>query len=237
MYRIISNNQVVAICDRFRWVRMMDGVLVGTIKATAQGFEARVPVHDGDTYHFDKQVYALEPGGLTGSEPVASLVEFHGAVDLQDRDAVLGILAGERVTKKAARGLRAVIETAVQSLPDETALEAVTLHPAWADLVGKTVEKSGYRFQHDGLLYKTIPAGHTFAAEWVPGVGTESLYTRIDETHAGTLEDPVPYEGNMALVAGLYYVQDGVVYLCNRDTGAPVYNALSDLVGLYVEVV
>ena len=29
MYRIISNNQVVAICDRFRWVRMHEGELVG----------------------------------------------------------------------------------------------------------------------------------------------------------------------------------------------------------------
>ena len=26
MYRIIQDNHVVAICDRFRWVRMMDGV-------------------------------------------------------------------------------------------------------------------------------------------------------------------------------------------------------------------
>ena len=31
--------------------------------------------------------------------------------------------------------------------------------------------------------------------------------------------------------------QDGVTYLCNRNTGQPVYNALADLVGLYVETV
>ena len=40
----------------------------------------------------------------------------------------------------------------------------------------------------------------------------------------------------MALEAGKYYIEDDVVYLCNRDTGQPVYNALSELVGLYVEV-
>ena len=45
-----------------------------------------------------------------------------------------------------------------------------------------------------------------------------------------------PYDGNMELFAGLYYVQNGVTYLCNRNTGQPVYNALADLVGLYVEV-
>ena len=67
-------------------------------------------------------------------------------------------------------------------------------------------------------------------------MGTESLYERIDETHAGTIDDPIPYEGNMALTAGLYYSQGGVIYLCTRDTVNPVYNALADLVGLYVEV-
>lgn len=35
--------------------------------------------------------------------------------------------------------------------------------------------------------------------------------------------------------AGLYYTQDGVTYLCTRDTGIAVYNDLSDLVGIYVE--
>lgn len=130
MYRIIQNNTVVAICDRFRWVRMMDGVLVGTIRATAQGFEARVPVLDGDNYVFNKQVYALQEGGLTGTEPVASIVEFHGAVDLQDRDAVLGILVGEQVSKGKAMSLRAHIETAAQGLDDATASQAPTLFPS-----------------------------------------------------------------------------------------------------------
>lgn len=69
---------------------------------------------------------------------------------------------------------------------------------------------------------------------WLPGTGTESLYTRIDEQHDGTKYDPIPYSGNMALEAGKYYSQGGKTYLCNRDTGNPVYNALADLVGLYV---
>ena len=44
-------------------------------------------------------------------------------------------------------------------------------------------------------------------------------------------------EGNMALVSGKYYSQDGVVYLCTRDTVNPVYNPLRELVGLYVKEV
>lgn len=69
------------------------------------------------------------------------------------------------------------------------------------------------------------------------GLKAAALYVRVDEAHAGTLADPIPYDGNMALKAGLYYTQDGEVYLCNRDTGSAVYNALSELVGLYVEKV
>ena len=41
----------------------------------------------------------------------------------------------------------------------------------------------------------------------------------------------------MALVSGKYYSQDGVTYLCNRDTINPVYNQLRELVGTYVEIV
>ena len=67
--------------------------------------------------------------------------------------------------------------------------------------------------------------------------GTESLWERIDEQHDGTKYDPIPYNGSMALENGKDYTQDGVLYLCNRDTGSPVYHPLSALVGLYVQAV
>ena len=139
------------------------------------------------------------------------------------------------VEEVAAMLIRQQINTI--TVGDQTALRMREFYPEWTDLIGKTVDKAEYKFQHNGKLYKTIPANHTFQANWVPGVGTESLYTRIDETHDGTKYDPIPYDGNMALENGKYYIQDGVTYLCSRDTGNPVYNALSELVGLYVEAV
>lgn len=138
-----------------------------------------------------------------------------------------------------ARAYRAAIEAGSNAVDrsDADALAVKSIYPAWENLIGTTAEKAGFRFTYGGKLYKTIHANHTFAAEWVPGVGTESLYTCIDDQHAGTLDDPIPYDGNMELTEGLYYSQGGAVYRCTRSTGTPVYHALSDLVGLYVEVV
>lgn len=135
--------------------------------------------------------------------------------------------------------LRPVIEQAAQSLKDSVALTAVELFPKWTELVktGAEAEK-GFRFQHDTVLYRTEQPKYTFVDTYVPGTsGTESLFSKVDETHAGTLEDPVPYVQNMEVYEGLYYSQNGVVYLCIRDSGQPLYHDLSALVGSYVEVV
>lgn len=106
---------------------------------------------------------------------------------------------------------------------------SVELFPMWA--IGRAYAV-GDRVQHGGILYKRVQA-HTSQADWAPDA-VPALYTVIDVSHAGTQDDPIPYSGNMALEAGKYYSQSGKTYLCNRDTGNPVYNALAELVGLYV---
>ena len=113
---------------------------------------------------------------------------------------------------------------------DNTALRMVAFYPEWAEGQDYT---AGYKAQHGGKLWRCIQA-HTSQAGWEPE-NTASLWTEICESHAGTLEDPIPYSGNMALESGKYYMQDGKIYRCTRDTVNPVYNALSELVGLYVE--
>ena len=160
-------------------------------------------------------------------EPVEITAEEVSAMETAERSRPL---TAEEVS-------RMLIASQINSLAvdDSTALRMREFYPEWKDLIGTTVDKAGFKFTHGGELYKTIPEQHTFQADWVPGEGTESLYTRIDESHAGTLADPIPYSGNMALESGKYYSQSGVVYLCTRDTVNPVYSALADLVGLYVE--
>ena len=142
------------------------------------------------------------------------------------------------MTKNEALRIRTIVERAASSLDDKTALTVKFFFPIWENCVklGSIESEAGFRFSYNGNLYKCKNANPTFQSDWIPGNGTESLYERIDEEHAGTLDDPIPYDGNMTLVNGLYYTQDDVIYLCNRDTGNAVYNPLSELVGLYVEI-
>ena len=141
-------------------------------------------------------------------------------------------------TDKALQ-LRPVMEQAAQSLEDAVALTAVELFPYWNELVAasKTVSK-GFRFQYDGKLWRVEQPSYTFVEHYVPGApGMESLFSVVDEEHKGTVEDPIPYERNMEVFEGLYYVQYDVLYRCIRDSGQPLYHDLSALVGSYVEVV
>lgn len=132
-----------------------------------------------------------------------------------------------------------LVKSQAQELPDEQAAEVPALFPTWESLIGEHVE-AGKRLFYDGRLWKVLQA-HTIQAEWTPDVAA-SLFTEVvsqgeGEPEMGTLENPIPYNGNMELEEGKYYSQDGVVYLCIRSTGTPVYHPLSALVGLYVEIV
>lgn len=139
----------------------------------------------------------------------------------------------------AEEAFRLLLKEQLNSLTidDQEALRMAEFYPPWEELVGKTAEQAGFKFSCDGKLYKTISPGHTFSSAWVPGAGTESLYTRIDAVHAGDLYDPIPYEGNMELNEGFCYRQNGTMYRCIRNTEQPVYSALEELVSIYVEAV
>lgn len=124
-------------------------------------------------------------------------------------------------------------------LPDAEAIEVPALFPTWASKLGQAVAV-GERLYYEGMLYKVLQA-HTVQADWTP-TAAASLFTEVvvqqeGEPELGTLENPIPYSGNMVLENGKYYSQGGVTYLCFRDTGNPVYHDLSALVGLYVQVV
>ena len=70
--------------------------------------------------------------------------------------------------------------------------------------------------------------------QYKPGIGTEALYEEINEVNEGTIDDPIPYNNNMALVENIYYIQNDIIYKCIRSTGVAVFNDLKDLIDIYV---
>jgi hypothetical protein len=136
--------------------------------------------------------------------------------------------------KSEALKIRANIEKAATFADDQTALESVWMYPVWRPGM---VCASGQRVVYGGKLYRVNDGqGHTAQSDWTPDTAV-SLFTRINETHEGTADDPIPYDGNMELTEGKYYSQGGTVYLCVRSTGIAVHHALADLVWIYVEEV
>lgn len=115
--------------------------------------------------------------------------------------------------------------------------------PQWGvDFKEGDTLKKGFKFTFGDKLFAVLQ-DHTVLAHYEPSINTAALYVEVTEDYTeegeemGTLENPIPYEGNMIIENGKYYSQDGVTYLCNRDSGNPVYHALKDLIGLYVEAV
>lgn len=129
---------------------------------------------------------------------------------------------------------RMIMSQQVNSLAvnDNTALRMIEFYPEWTPGVSYT---AGFKVSYNGKLWRTLQA-HTGQIGWEPE-NAASLWEQVCRTYAGTEVDPIPYEGNMRLENGKYYIQNDVVYLCSRDTVNPVYHDLADLVGLYTEVV
>lgn len=117
---------------------------------------------------------------------------------------------------------------------DQVALEVKCFYKEFDKQIGNTLNAGEY-IQHEDRLYRVLQT-HVAQAHFSPGQGTESLFVVIDKEHAGTLEDPIPFVGNMELFEGKYYMENDVLYLCNRNSGAPIHNALKDLVSVYVIV-
>lgn len=150
-----------------------------------------------------------------------------------ERQANLAAIAERTRPLTESQVSRMVIAQQINALAvdDATALRMKDFYPEWAEGVAYGV---GFRVQRSGKLWRVLQE-HTSQPGWEPE-NAPALWERIDETHAGTPDDPIPYEGNMALENGKYYFQNYAIYLCTRDTVNPVYQPLSELVGIYVEV-
>lgn len=118
------------------------------------------------------------------------------------------------MTRERALQLRALIEKAAASLPDEDALNGVELFPAWAADTAYTVDQ---RVRYGEKLYRCVQA-HTSQADWTPDK-TPALWTEV----AKPGEIPVWRQPTGAQDA--YNKGDRVHY---PDADGPIYESIVD---------
>ena len=120
-------------------------------------------------------------------------------------------------------------------LTDNEALSVKDAYPKWESFVGKTIE-IGFVTLYGGNLWRARQT-HTALEVYPPSINTAALYEVIVESHSGDKDDPIPYTPPMEIFKDKYYTQNGVVYLCTRDSGVALSHDLSSLVGIYVELI
>lgn len=210
--------------------------------------EGKLLVRKSDGWVAGEQVslgYNYYEAGVALSKPHLEVPDDYMEIDkTEDYEAKPVINHIQRLKRTNELIKRNTEEMNELNLSAVDALEVVEWYPKWGVdegfKEGDAVTKNT-KFQYEGKLYAVLQ-DHTILAHYYPSINTASLYVEVTSDYndqgeeMGTLENPIPYEGNMILENGKYYIQDEVVYLCNRDSGNPVYHALKDLVGLYVEV-
>lgn len=142
------------------------------------------------------------------------------------------------------QSLAKMAEFLAQGLTNEEALEVPDLYPPWlpgTHYGGENEPKVVCTTGSPNLGYKLYRCitPHTAQEDWHPSK-TPALWTYIDRTHAGTLDDPVPATRGMEYTYGLYYSdpEDNGLYKCTRtgetDGGTVTLQYLPhELVGHY----
>lgn len=118
-------------------------------------------------------------------------------------------------------------------ISNEEALDYMMIVYEWEKFIGQLVPVGKIVSYRDKLW--RVRQEHTVFEHYAPSLDTASLYEVIEKEHTGEADDPIPYTPPMEIFNGKYYVENGVVYLCNRDSGTALSHPLSALVGLYVE--
>lgn len=187
--------------------------------------------------------YNYYEAGVGLSQPKMETPDDYEEIPIPEDYEVKPIINQEKRLARIAELLnREKQEFKTLGLSAEQMLTHKAFAPKWGEDIkeGDTVVK-GDKFTYEGKLYAVLQ-DHTILPHYFPSINTAALYVEVTPDYTeegeeyGTLENPIPYEGNMVLENGKYYTQGGVTYLCNRDTINPVYHALAELVNLYVEV-
>lgn len=84
--------------------------------------------------------------------------------------------------------------------------------------------QAGKRLMHNGSVYVVVQDVAAQAHQPPDAAGMLAVYRPVDEEHAGTAADPVPFTYGMDVTNGKSYTFEGKTYLCKSDMAPCVWN-------------
>ena len=207
MFKITKDGATVAMTEAPNYIKQAEnGCFVLCPEAEATGI-----AHNGTVYHL------LGRPDMAGAEITVMLEETDAGAEIQS--ASESAAENAKLSGQLSAAARMYVQAATD-VPDETALQMPDLFKTWAEVLaaGQTVPENTI-INDGGALYRVVAAGGVLPQEHQPphGEGMLAVYRPIDTTHAGTLEDPIPWVYGMDCNTGLYYSYETTVYLCKAD--------------------
>lgn len=204
MYEIRKDGALLALTEQVNYIRLHpDGFYLLCPEAEAQGVAVA-----GTPYH------------LMGRDEMPECE----TVLVQETDAGTALQAaqetaaeGEKMNGQVQAAVKLYVQAATD-IPDQQALEMPDLFKSWDEALAAGEELAANTVLNlDGQLYRVVQAVTPQAHQRPDGEGMLAIYRPINQTHAGTAEDPVPFVYGMDTEQGKYYSYGGKVYLCNLD--------------------
>lgn len=128
------------------------------------------------------------------------------------------------------------IACAIPLMTNDQILQCVSVLTEWKEFIGGKME-ANQKFQFNKEAWESRQEIPVVLEGQEPGISSAALYQRIESSHAGTQEDPIPYSQLMTVYKDKYYIEDGIIYKCTRDSEQPLYATCASLVGNYFEKV
>lgn len=202
MYEIRKDGALLALTEQVNYIRLHpDGFYLLCPEAEAQGVAV-----SGTPYH------------LMGRDEMPECE----TVVVQEADAGTALQAAQETAAEGAKmngQMQAAVKLYVQKatdIPDEQALEMPDLFRTWDEALAAGEELGANTVLNlDGQLYRVVQAVTPQEHQRPDGEGMLAIYRPIDQTHAGTQEDPIPFVYGMDTEQGKYYSSGGKTYLCN----------------------
>ena len=115
--------------------------------------------------------------------------------------------------QELARRLARRAAAAETAYTDEEALELPDLLPTWEETLAAGAQlAAGTCLTKDGQVYRVVQAVTPQAHQPPDGEGMLAVYRPVSPGHAGTADDPIPWEYGMDCLAGQYFSYEGRIY-------------------------